>query len=119
MKQASGYVWVAALSVVVITLAMPGAARALATTAAPQSSGTQSSSAQTVDRSATPDDVTTTDGSTLQGTITGMLSGKLSLKNKFASTIAVTQGKVVTINTATVLDVVMYDSRGTRDVLAA
>lgn len=117
MKRMSGYVWVAGLFVVIAMLVMPNAAWAMGASPAPQSSGTQSSGSQAVDRSATPDEVTTSDGSTLQGTITGMLSGKLSIKNKFASTIEVTQSKVATINTTSQLDIVMYDSRRLRGTL--
>jgi putative salt-induced outer membrane protein YdiY len=79
--------------------------------------GAQSATPQTVDRSATPDEVTTADGSVLQGTVLGMHDGKLALKNKFASTIQVSQSKVTTIHTTGELDVVMYDSRRLRGSL--
>ena len=98
-------------------LLAPDVVLAIGDEPAPQSGGAQSSSSQTVDRSVTPDEVTTLDGSTLQGTVTGMLNGKLTLKNKFASTIAIDQDKISVIDTTGELDIVMYDSRRLRGVL--
>ena len=103
----------------VALLVTPNSGWAIEDSPALQSGATQSSSSQVVDRSVTPDEVTTSDGSTVQGTVTGMLNGQLSLKSKFAHTIQIGQNKVTSILTTGELDVVMYDSRRLRGTLAS
>jgi len=127
MKRISGFVRISGLFFALALLITPYAAWAIegppppqsggTPSSEPQSSGTRSPTPQAVDRSVTPDVVTTLDGSTLQGTVTGMQNDTLTLKNKFASAVEIDQDKVVTILTTGELDIVMYDKRRLRGAL--
>jgi putative salt-induced outer membrane protein YdiY len=63
------------------------------------------------DRSTTPHQVTTSDGSVIEGTIVTMQSGSLTMKTKFSQPVSVKQKSVVAIETTDAIEIVMYDSR--------
>jgi len=62
-------------------------------------------------RSTTPHQVTTSDGSVIEGTITTMQSGTLTMSTRFSQPVSVKQSSVVAIETSDAIEIVMSDSR--------